>query len=99
MFCVYYTICNEKSKGVLERAGDIPSPYVLSLRRLGDRRLRRIQHIFNENAVARGGVVDENMGHSPHELAVLDNRRAAQECGQVGTTLFINSFVSLGIAS
>jgi hypothetical protein len=33
------------------------------------------------------------------DLAVLNDRATAHECGQVGTTLFINSFVSLGIAS
>lgn len=40
--------------------------------------LCRVQHIFNEDAVARGGVVDENVGDGAHQLSVLDNRRAAQ---------------------
>ena len=37
----------------------------------------RIQHIFNENAVSRGGIVDENVRDRADELTVLDNGRAA----------------------
>ena len=44
--------------------------------------LRGVEHIFNENAVPRGGIVDENMGHRSHELAVLDNGATVQVCGQ-----------------
>lgn len=29
------------------------------------------QHIFHQDAVAPGGIVDEHMGHSAHEFAVL----------------------------
>ena len=57
------------------------------------------QHILNEDPVPRRGIADQHVGHGAHELAVLDDGGAAHECGQVGTTLFINSFVSLGIAS
>ena len=57
------------------------------------------QHILNEYPVPRRGVADEDVGHGAHDLAVLTDGRARHECGQVGTTLFINSFVSLGIAS
>ena len=35
---------------------------------------RCIQHIFNENAVTGGGVVDQYVGHGADELAVLYNR-------------------------
>ena len=33
-----------------------------------------IQHILNENSVARGGIIYENVCHRPDELAVLDYR-------------------------
>ena len=46
-------------------------PYNFLLRRLLHRHLRRIQHIFDKNAVSRGGIVDEHVGHSSYELAVL----------------------------
>ena len=36
---------------------------------------RCIQHIFNKDAVAGGGVVNKDMGHGAHQLAVLYNRR------------------------
>ena len=41
-----------------------------------------VQHIFNKDAVARGGIVDKDVGDRPDELAVLDDRAARQECGQ-----------------
>ena len=37
-----------------------------------------IQHIFNKYTVSRGGVVDEDVGDSAHELAVLNDRAARQ---------------------
>ena len=61
--------------------------------------LTRIQHIFNENSVSGCRIVDEDVGDRADELAVLDDGATRHECVQVGTTLFINSFVSLGIAS
>ena len=94
-FCVLPVGANT----VFARGRSMISPTILRLRRLGGRRLRRAQHIFNENAVARGGIVDEDVCHRADELAVLNDWAARHECGQVGTTLFINSFVSLGIAS
>jgi hypothetical protein len=39
------------------------------------------------------------VGDRADQAAVLNEGRAAHECVQIGTTLFINSFVSLGIAS
>ena len=41
-----------------------------------------IQHIFYENAVSRCRIVDQHVGHRADKLAVLDDRRAAHECGQ-----------------
>ena len=38
---------------------------------------RRCQHLFDEDAVAAGGVVDEDMGDRADEFAVLENGRAA----------------------
>ena len=35
--------------------------------------LCRVQHIFDKDSVSRGGIVDEDVRHSPHELAVLDD--------------------------
>jgi len=49
---------------------------------------RGIQHIFNENAVAGGGVIDQHVGHGANELAVLDNGRAGHECVKYRTKLF-----------
>ena len=36
----------------------------------------RFQHIFDEDSVAGGGVIDQHMGHGADELAVLDNGAA-----------------------
>ena len=38
--------------------------------------LCRIQHIFDKNAIAHGGIVDKDMGHGTDQLPVLDNRTA-----------------------
>ena len=45
-----------------------------------------IQHIFNENTVSRGGIVDENVSDRADELSVPDDGAATHECVQVGTT-------------
>ena len=47
-----------------------------------------VEHIFNKNAVPRGRIVDENVGHSSYQLAALKDGAAAQECGQERTTNF-----------
>ena len=57
-------------------------PYILRLRRLRHGHLCCIEHILNENSVARGGIVDENVGDSSDKLAVLNDGRAGHECGQ-----------------
>ena len=66
---------------------------ILPLRRSLHRHLRRIQHILNENSVPRCGIVDHNVGDCADKLTVLDYRRAAHECGQVGTTVFNKKFI------
>jgi hypothetical protein len=37
-----------------------------------------IQHIFNEDAVAGGGVIYKNMGDGTNQFSVLNNRRAGR---------------------
>ena len=39
---------------------------------------RGVQHVFDENAVAGGGVVDEDMGDGTDEPAVLDDGGATR---------------------
>ena len=51
--------------------------------------LARIQHILDENSVSRGGIVYHNVGNRADELAILNDRRARHECGQVGTTVLL----------
>ena len=41
-----------------------------------------------KNAVSRCRIVDENVRDSPHELTLLNDWRAAHECGQEETTRF-----------
>ena len=48
------------------------------LRCLCHRHLCGIQHIFDENAVPRGGIIDENVRHRTHDLAVLNDWATAQ---------------------
>ena len=36
-----------------------------------------VQHIFNENSVTGGGVIDEDMGHGANQFAILNNRATA----------------------
>jgi len=38
---------------------------------------RRFQHVLDEDTVASGRIIYENMGHSAHQFAVLNNRTAA----------------------
>ena len=54
--------------------------FVLRCLRHGD--IRGIEHIFNENSVARRRIVDENVSDGTDELAVLNDWAARQECGQ-----------------
>ena len=46
-----------------------------------------IQHILNKDAISRCGVVDQDVGDSADELAVLNDRRAAYGCVNIGPTL------------
>ena len=41
-----------------------------------------IQHILNENTVAHGRIVYEDVRHRADELTVLNDGAAAHECGQ-----------------
>ena len=59
-----------KKKGNIKPLGMI-LPFVLS-RQVA----HLIQHIFNEDPVARGGGVHKDMSHSAHQLAVLNDRTA-----------------------
>ena len=58
-----------------------------------------VEHIFDEDAIPRGGVVDQNVSNSSNELAVLNDGRAAQVCGQVRTTNFVIFFIKFLAAS
>jgi len=40
------------------------------------------KHIFDKDPVPRGRVADQHVRDRPHELAVLNDGRAAHECGQ-----------------
>ena len=57
------------------------------LRRPRHRDIDRGEHIFDKDAVARGGVVDQHVRHSSYQLAVLNDGRARQVCVQIGTTI------------
>ena len=35
-----------------------------------------IEHIFNKDAVASGGVIDQHMSNGAYQFSVLDNRTA-----------------------
>ena len=54
----------------------------------------RVQHIFDENAVAGGGVVDQYVGHGAHQFTVLNDRRAGHLCVKDKTKIFTNLFVN-----
>ena len=56
---------------------------------------RRVEHIFDENSVALGGVVDHYVGDGADQLPVLNDRGARHECGQGGTTVFYKIFIKL----
>ena len=57
------------------------------------------EHIFEEDSISRCRIVDQHVRHRADQLAVLNNRRAAHECGQEGTTKFngnLIKFIVLG---
>ena len=66
-----------KTKRQYRRTVVLPFP----LRRHSRRCRACVQHIFNKDAVAAGGVADEDVGDGIGGLAVLDYRRARHECG------------------
>ena len=47
-----------------------------------------IEHILDENTIPFGWLVDQDVGHSAHQLPVLEDGRSAHECVNIGTTLF-----------
>ena len=47
-----------------------------------------IQHIFNKNAVAGSGIVDKDMRHRTHQLAVLDDGTSGHADVKCGTKEF-----------
>ena len=51
------------------------------------------QHVFKEDSVPRGGIVDQHVRDRADELAVLDDGRARHECGQERTTKFVSFFI------
>ena len=52
------------------------------------------QHILNEYSIPRGGVTDQHVGHGAYQLAVLDDGRAAHECGQERAKVYKKIFFS-----
>ena len=89
---VYVKSCKEKRnfhKGLFIRA-ETATGYSVDCRgirkKTDARRFRRapplsggFQHIFNENAISFGGIIQQNMGHGPHQFSVLQDRAAAHE--------------------
>jgi len=62
---------------------------------LRHRHLRRIEHIFDENSVARGGIVYHNVRDSAGDFSILNDGGAGQVCGQERTTKFNGNFIKL----
>ena len=69
----------------------------------------RVEHIFDKNAVAHRRIIYHNVGDptslrslrvcvanvAADKLAVLNDGRAAHECGQERTTVFCKIFIKL----
>ena len=51
------------------------------------------EHILDKDTVANGGIVDQDVRHRAHDLAVLNDRAAAHECVQVGTTIINRNLI------
>ena len=69
-----------------------PVPTILGLRCLRHRDICCVQHVFDKYAIPSGGIIYEHVRHRADELAVLNDGRAAHECGQERTTLFNEKF-------
>ena len=63
-----------------------PVPTIWGLRHPRHGELDGGEHVLHEDAVAARGVIDEHVGNSADDLAVLNDRRAGQVCGQARTT-------------
>ena len=44
------------------------------------------EHVLDKYPISRGGIVDEDVGHGSHQLAVLNDGGAGHECGQQRAT-------------
>ena len=44
------------------------------------------QHILNKDPISPGRIIYQNMGHSAHQLPVLNNRAAAHADVNIGPT-------------
>ena len=66
-----------------------PVPTIWGLQHLLCETLDGGEHILHKDAVAARGVIDEHVGNSADDLAVPDQRRARQVCGQERTTNFV----------
>ena len=55
----------------------------------------RFQHVFDKDPVPSGRIIDQNVGHGAHQLAVLNNWTAAHECVKQDTTRFLSNFQSI----
>ena len=49
---------------------------------------RRLQHVFDEDAVSLRGIVNQNMGNGADEFAVLDDGTAAHANVKCGTNFY-----------
>ena len=47
-----------------------------------------IEHIFNENSVPRGGIVDQHVGDRSHQLTVLNYGRATHTLNDTARLLY-----------
>ena len=49
---------------------------------------RSIQHVFNEDAVAHGRIVNKDMGDGAYQFSILNNGIAGHFCVKCGTKEF-----------
>jgi len=86
-FVIFDIVANSKTKG----KGFSPLPFVLCVFRHAEAGgnlvkthgapplFHRVQHILDKNSITSGWIIQQNMGHSTHDFAVLQNRRPAHE--------------------
>ena len=73
----------QKTQSIIEKGNIKPlrNDIAFVLRRRFQRACHIGEHIFDKNAIPRGGVVDHHVGDRADELAVPDQGAAAQMCG------------------